>query len=348
MVNCATFSVWLLPLFVFISFTLQSCKKETQEVQQTSFQGFVAPDNFPPPVYQFTNNQVTEAGFILGRQLFYDPLLSIDSTISCGSCHAQVHGFADHGVRFSTGIFGRQGGRNSPAMANLAWNPSFMWDGGINHIEIMPLAPITDANEMGETLANVVTKLSETEHYPKLFKNAFGNEKVESRGLFLALAQFMGSMVSSNSKYDKYIRNETQFTDSETKGLALFRQHCESCHQEPLFTDYSFRNNGIGVTENDSGRYRITRADNDRGKFRVPSLRNVDLTYPYMHDGSIYSLEDVLDNYSSGFAPSATLDPSLKNGIPLSSEEKQQIIAFLKTLTDFTFIADSRFSEPAN
>lgn len=346
--NTTISSVWLLVLLISFSFTLHSCKKDNQEQQQTQFIGFVAPDNFPPPAYNFKGNPVTEAGFELGRKLFYDPILSVDNTISCGSCHAQVHGFADHGHRFSTGIKDREGTRNSPALSNLAWYPSFMWDGGINHIEIMPIAPITEPNEMGETLNNVITKLNNNGEYPSLFKNAFGVEKVDAQKLLFALTQFMGSMVSSNSKYDKYIRNDVNLATDELNGLKLFRQHCENCHKEPLLTDFSFRNNGVGITEGDSGRQRITLDPNDKGKFKVPSLRNVALTYPYMHDGSIYSLEDVLDHYSEGITPSPTLDPSLQNGISLSQKEKTQLISFLKTLTDFTYISDSRFSEPRN
>lgn len=347
MVRNANSGVWLILLTV-TSFMLQSCKKETQEKQQTPFQGFVSPDNFPPVVYKFQDNKVTEAGFELGRRLFYDPMLSLDNTISCGSCHAQVHGFADHGNRFSTGIMGKEGVRNSPALFNLAWHPAFMWDGGINHIEVMPIAPLTASNEMGETLANIVAKLNTTAKYPALFKNAFGTEEINSQKILLALSQFMGMMVSSNSKYDKYLRKEAVFTDDELAGLTLFRQHCETCHKEPLFTDFSYRNNGIGISETDSGRQGITLDVSDRGKFKVPSLRNIDLTYPYMHDGRLYSLTNVLDHYTDNIQQSATLDPLLQKGIAINKKEKQQIISFLRTLTDYVYITDSRFSEPPN
>ena len=312
----------------------------------TLFRGFVAPEHFPPPHYTFANNAVTEKGFELGRKLFYDPKLSIDNTVSCGTCHGQVHAFADHSLPLSTGINGAIGKRNTPGLANIAWMPNFMWDGGINHIEVMPVDPITNPIEMGETMAGVVTKLQNDPAYPALFKEAFGSDGVTDQRVLLALAQFMGMMVSADSKYDRYVTGRSTFTASETQGLQLFQQHCASCHQEPLFTDFSFRNNGLDELHADSGRYRITQNPNDIGRFRVPSLRNVELTNPYMHDGRFHSLNDVLDHYTSGIHQSATLDPLLQQGIALTEAEKQNIVAFLRTLSDIGYIADQRFAEP--
>lgn len=320
------------------------CKKEEKPVSQTPYSGLQVPAHFPPPVYTFANNTPTNAAFELGRKLFYDPLLSVNNTVSCGTCHAQVHAFADHAANVSTGVFGRSGLRNSPPLANLAWFPSFMWDGGINHIETIPIAPITDSNEMGETLANVVQKLNADKTYPGLFQQAFGAPP-NSAYMLKALAQFMAAMVSANSKYDRYVNGQATLTEAEAKGLVLFKQHCNSCHTEPLFTDFSFRNNGIGATQGDSGRARITQNMADVGKFRVPSLRNVELTNPYMHNGSIFTLDEVVEHYTS-HKSGATVDASLRNGMPLSDDDKQNLVKFLKTLTDYSYIANSKFAEP--
>lgn len=321
------------------------CKKEKEPEEVAVFE-FRSPAHFPPVIYNFRNNPLTARGFALGRKLFYDPRLSLDGTVSCGSCHAQVHAFADHGMAKSTGINGLTGTRNAPALANLAWYPTFMWDGGINHLEIMPLAPLTDSLEMGETLPRLIEKLQEDREYPALFSKVFGAEKITDQQLFYALAQFTGMMVSADAKYDRYVNGAAAFTETEEAGLVLFRSHCNSCHTAPLFTDFSFRNNGLDTVFKDPGRSRITGQESDKGKFRVPSLRNVTLTYPYMHDGRFYTLGQVLDHYTTGIRHSATMDPSLQKGIALTPEEKQQLLAFLSTLTDYTYLSDKRFSTP--
>lgn len=308
---------------------------------------FYIPAGFPDPVYQFQNNAVTDAGFALGKKLFYDPLLSKDSTVACGSCHQQFVAFAHSDHKLSHGINNLLGNRNSPALYNIAWFPNFMWDGGVNHLEVQPLAPIANPVEMDESMANVIMKLKRSSFYPEMYKAAFGSDTITTQATMRAMAQFMGSMISANSKYDKHEKGEVGFTTEEMNGLLVFRANCESCHKEPLLTDMSFRNNGLDLNfTKDPGRALISSLPQDSGLFRVPSLRNVALTYPYMHDGRLNSLMDVLNHYDSGIQMSSTLDPLLISGsIPLTLQEKNDVIAFLNTLTDYTFIRDSRFKE---
>jgi cytochrome c peroxidase len=221
-----------------------------------------------------------------------------------------------------------------------------MWDGGINHIEIMSLAPLTDPNEMNMDMAELLQKLASIPEYPDLFNKAFGSTEITDQRLFYALTQFMVMLVSSESKYDKFIKGEVQLSSSEMSGLELFNQHCVACHSSPLLTDYSFRNNGLALNPDDIGRERITLNSADRGKFKVPSLRNVALTFPYMHDGRLATLDEVLDHYRFGIVESETLDPLLANGIQLSSTEKVQLIEFLNTLSDHEYRTNELFKNP--
>jgi cytochrome c peroxidase len=305
------------------------------------------PDYFPAPVYDFSGNPITKEGFLLGKKLFYDPILSVDNTISCGSCHQQFVAFAHADHKLSHGIDNKFGVRNSQALFNVIWNTTFFWDGGSNHIEVQPIGPITNPVEMDETVQNVVYKLSQRADYKSLFKAAFNADSITSQLMLKAIVQFMGAFVSASSKYDKNRIDPVAnpFTEDEKLGLTIFESKCASCHVPPLFTDNSFRNNGLDEIFSDSGRYLITNINSDMGKFKVPSLRNIELTYPYMHDGRFETLPQVLNHYSSEIKQSATLDQSLTNGIPLNNTEKQQLIAFLKTLTDREFINDPRFKE---
>lgn len=334
-------------LFVFfiIAVTFWACKKENTATPVESF-GFVKPSHFPAPHYTFDQNTQTRDRFELGRTLFYDPILSLDSTVSCATCHDQPHGFADHNVKFSSGVNGTQGKRNSPALSNLAWYPNFMWDGGVNHIETFSVAPITNALEMKETIAHVITKLNNSNTYKAKFKQAYGIETITDQYMLKALAQFLAMLTSSDSKYDRVYQGFATFSSSEQSGYTLFKAHCASCHAEPLTTDFSFRNNGLDTHFVDLGRNLITLDASDLGKFRVPNLRNVELTYPYMHDGRFFTLAQVVDHYSTGIKQSATLDQSISGGFNFTSQQKLDIIAFLKTLTDNTFLANKWYSEP--
>ncbi len=332
-----------------LTFLFLSCKKKEEftpvEVSKTAF-SFTKPEGFPNPHYTFPNNPLSKEGFELGRFLFYDPILSVDSSRSCNSCHAQAHAFADHNIPLSKGVHNIFGTRNAPALSNLAWSTSFMWDGGVNHIEVQPLVPIQSAHEMGETILNVVYKLNKSSFYKTKFKQAFNVDTITDQKVLHALAQFTGMLVSANSKYDQYRAGKVAFTDEESKGYKLFKNNCAICHTEPLFTDYSFRNSGLESEIIDNGRERVSQDVEDKGKFKVPSLRNIEYTYPYMHDGRFMNLEQVLEFKVNGIKDSPTLDPFLKKGIKLSKEEQNSVIAFLKTLTDFEYIGNPKFAEP--
>ena len=309
------------------------------------------PSNFPEPVYDLKTNPLTEAGIQLGKELFYDGKLSRTGVVSCGFCHQQPSAFTHHGHEVSHGVDDRLGKRNSLPISNLIWMKTFFWDGGVNHLDFVPLNPMENPLEMDETLENVLKKLNESEHYRAAFRQAFGVDEIKSTEFLKALSQFTATLISANSRYDKYVRNEgAQLTAQELNGLALFKSKCSSCHATDLFTDGSYRNNGITSDFRfDKGREEVTSDVTDRGKFKVPSLRNVEYTDPYMHDGRLTSLEEVLNHYSDGVKISETLDPLLlkdgRPGIALTESEKADIITFLKTLTDKEFLADKRFSE---
>ena len=346
-------------LFSFIlllwlgSSVLFSCKDAKEPlIPESVWYEFDAPAHFPTPVYNFENNAITKEGFELGRMLFYDPVLSRDSTVSCSSCHQQFVAFAHSGHAKSHGIDNHVTLRNSPGLFNLAWQEDFFWDGGVSHIEFVPLAPIANPLEMDESIERVVYKLNRSNRYKGLFQKAFGTDSADSQQILYALTQFNGLMISDQSRYDKYRTGKEKLSEEELEGLTLFTEKCSSCHSGELFTDHSFRNNGLNTSfTNDSGREHITTLSSDIGKFKVPSLRNVELTSPYMHDGRFTTLENVLDHYASGVKSSATLDPLLDKGdgsygIALTDDGKQKIILFLKTLTDQSFITDPRFSNP--
>ena len=223
---------------------------------------FKIPPGWPKPTNNiFAKNKISEQGFQLGKKLFYDTRLSKDgSNISCANCHQQFAAFATYDHDFSHGQNDQHTTRNAPALFNLAWMPSLHWDGGINHIEVQPLSPLTSPTEMAETLENVLAKLKRDSAYPKLFKATFGSTEINSQRMLKALAQFTGSIVSSNSKYDKVLRGEATFTYSEQNGYAVFKANCAACHTEPLFTDYGFKNNGLTINDylKDYGRMKIT------------------------------------------------------------------------------------------
>jgi cytochrome c peroxidase len=306
------------------------------------------PAGFPSPVYNNSSNPITLDGFRLGRKLFYDPILSRDSTISCSSCHQQFAAFSHLDHDRSHGIDGLFGIRNAPGLMNLIWKDELMWDGGVNNLEVQPPAAITNPVEMDDDLANIVVKLKRHPEYPAMFRKAFGTDSVTSQRMLKAMAQFMSLMISADSKYDRVRAGREAFSTTEQEGYALFQAKCASCHAEPLLTDNSYRNNGLMPSPvfNDSGRAHITGLPADRYKFKVPSLRNVEVTRPYMHDGRFLTLDQVLSHYTNGIQSSPTLDPQLVGGIALTAAEKTALIAFLKTLTDQAYLQDRRFAEP--
>ena len=298
------------------------------------------PASWPQPHYHFEKNPLSKDKIFLGRVLFYDPILSKDNTISCSSCHSPYNAFAHVDHALSHGIEDRIGLRNAPALMNLAWHPSFMMDGAIHHLDMQSLFPITHPDEMGERMENVVKKLQQSPEYPALFQKAFHDSTVTGEKTLKALAQFMLSLVSYQSKYDRVMQGQEEFSLKEKQGYQIFRQHCASCHSEPLFTNFQFENNGLAPDPvlKDGGRIRITHQAKDSLKFKVPTLRNIEYSYPYMHDGRFKKLADVLSHYTSGIQKSPTLAKALQTPIPLSSAEKVDLTAFLLTLSDKKFI----------
>lgn len=309
---------------------------------------FKVPPHFPQPSYNFKKNPLSIATVELGRRLFYDPILSRDSTISCSSCHLQYTAFTHVDHALSHGIQDRIGTRNAPALMNLAWQDQFMWDGAINHLDMQALAPITNHSEMDENLTHVLEKLRRSTTYPELFEEAFRDTVISSAHFLSAMSQFMLTLVSANSKYDRVVLKKDTFSPQEESGYQLFRQHCNSCHTEPLFTNHQFENNGLPVDSllQDKGRMIVTQNPTDAYKFKVPTLRNIEFSMPYMHDGRFKRLSEVLRHYTSDFTRESTTSPRLSKPIALTSNDKVDLIAFLLTLTDKTFLFDPRFSYP--
>lgn len=314
------------------------------------------------------NNPITDWGATLGRVLFYDVNLSKNNTISCASCHKQSIGFSDE-KQFSEGFLGGLTGRHSMGLANAQYrgNNLYFWDGRANSIEEQVLMPIQDAVEMGMNLDDLVAKLETVEYYPLLFKEAFGSEEITSDKISKALGQFVRSLHSFNSRYDQGRSNHhrdsafANFTDQENHGKRLFfdirKGNCGGCHSTDAFIADVPRNNGLDVWETsndkDIGYEKVTGSELDRGKFITPSLRNIGVRPPYMHDGRFATLMEVVNHYSDHINGSATLDPHLKGPNPnlpirfnLSEVEKQALIAFMHTLTDQEFLTDKRFSDP--
>lgn len=304
------------------------------------------PKGWPKPaVNYFAKNKLTEQGFQLGKKLFYDSRLSSDKEVSCASCHQPFGAFATFDHDLSHGVNNSFTTRNAPALMNLAWMTRFHWDGGINHLEVQPLSPLTAPNEMGQTLDSVLIMLKGDTAYRRMFKAAFGDASINSQRMLRALAQFTGSLVSANSKYDRVMNGLDTFSNFEKNGYRHFKNNCASCHKEPLFTDNSFRNNGLPLNRfNDAGRQKITGLGSDSLKFKVPSLRNIQLTFPYMHDGSIFSVPQVIDHYISKInIHQPGLDSVLRKPIILTKLQKNELTYFLYTLTDTAFTKNKRF-----
>lgn len=309
---------------------------------------FVVPSNFPKPIYDFSKNSLTANKIQLGRALFYDPILSRDNQISCASCHSQFSAFTHIDHALSHGIDDKIGFRNSPTLMNLAWQTSFMRDGAINHLDMLALAPMSNPDEMDENITHVVFKLQANKVYPKLFFAAFGDSIITGEHTLKAITQFMLTLVSSNSKYDSVMRKQSVFTSQEKNGYVLFKKNCASCHSEPLFTNDKFRNNGLTIdtTLSDFGRYRVTKNPSDSLKFKVPTLRNIEFSHPYMHDGRFKKLSQVINHYTNGIEKTKTLAPELQKVIVLTSNEKVDIIAFLLTLSDKSFLFNPKYFYP--
>jgi cytochrome c peroxidase len=309
---------------------------------------FEVPEGWPAPVYDFAANPISREGYALGRRLFFDPVLSRDGSIACAGCHQPFAAFAHYDHPVSHGIDSRNGRRNAPALANLAWLPALMWDGSSTHLELQALAPLENPVEMDARLPEVLARLRADPAWVARVEAAFGTPEIDSQRLLRALAQFTGTLVSAGSRYDRHLRGERDALDArEQAGLAVFRSHCASCHAEPLLTDGQFRGNGLDARSADAGRATVTGQAADHGHFRVPGLRNLSRTPPYMHDGRFDTLEQVVAHYRSGIRESAALDPLLRSGVAIRDDEAAALLAFLRALDDPGFLADPRHGERA-
>jgi len=326
---------------------LTGCRK-TMHTRGLTPASLTIPADFPNPLHTFQDNPLTKEGIELGRRLFYEPLLSVDNNHPCSSCHEQVAAFGTFEHDRSHGVFESHTLRNAPVLFNLAWYPTFHWDGAFQSLEEEFIHPITAKTEMGEQFSAIKRKLERIPYYQRAFRDVFHSYEIEPYQLLRALAQFTGTMISANSKYDQVKRSQLTFTTQEANGYQLFKANCASCHPEPLFTDFSFRNIGLSVDPflKDYGRMLVSRKKEDSLKFRVPTLRNVMLSSNYMHDGRFMTLEQCINHYRVGIVNSNTLDPLLKNGISLSNRESADLIAFLKTLTDSSFVQNSYLAKP--
>lgn len=298
--------------------------------------GGTYPAYFPKPLQKLPTNKYE---VFLGRKLFYDPILSEDNSISCSSCHSPYNGFAHTDHALSHGIYDKIGKRNAPALFNLAWQSLFMWDGAINRLDAQALAPIHNPLEMGSSIQEVIKKLQKSEKYPSLFKLAFGDTAINSNRVITAIAQFELGLVSCSSKYDSVRQGKVQFSVQEKKGYDLFKKHCNSCHSEPLFTSGKLSGNALPALEllMDLGRFSITKLPSDSFCFKIPSLRNLSYTYPYMHDGRFSNLNQVLQHYQA-ISNSGTGKVNTVITKPISNEDKADIVAFLLCLNDRKFI----------
>jgi cytochrome c peroxidase len=308
------------------------------------------------------DNPLTVEGVALGRRLFYERRLSANNTISCGTCHVQSRAFTD-GRRFSLGYDRTPTRRNSMSLANVLWTRHFFWDGRAPSLEDQAITPLTDAHEMGQSLDSSVRKLAGAPGYSAMFAAAFGSAEITPERIVRAITQFERTLISADAPYDRYLSGKADLSPSERRGFALFfgsgagagrvrSAGCGNCHGGPRIVTETYHNNGLDSEPVDSGRQGVTQMGYDRGRFRVVTLRNIALTAPYMHDGRFRTLEEVIDHYSEHVTASPTLSPSLQDTgrkpiqLHLSVPEKADLIAFLNTLTDSTFITDPRFADP--
>lgn len=311
-----------------------------------------------------SDNRLTEQGVQLGRMLFYETLLSKDGSQSCASCHRQEHAFTDT-TRFSIGVEGLPGKRQAMSVFNMAWNSNqFFWDGRAHLLRDQAILPIQDELEMDEALENVISKLNNEKLYRDQFTRVYGDDDITVDKMALAMEQFMLSIVSYDSKYDQWKAGTTTLTESEERGRLLYETEyspffpefsgadCAHCHGGANFENDQYMNNGLDAEVDfaDMGRENVTGDPMDRARFKVPSLRNIELTAPYMHDGRFSTLEEVVDHYNEGIHPSTTVDEAIlatsETGLFLTDEDKVDLVNFLKTLTDQSFVNDERYTDP--
>jgi cytochrome c peroxidase len=346
-------------IYIFIGSIIfvVSCSKEKKITTTTpvtlTFPGDLKASNFVIP----EDNKFTKEGIALGRRLFYDPILSSTNTQSCGSCHHQKNGFVDPNKQFSIGVDGSIGKRNSMPIVNLGFQSSFFWDGRAKTLEEQALVPIEDPTEMKSSVPQAIAKLQAHPEYPALFNKAFGSSVITPSNLGKAIAQFERTIISGDSKYDKVKKGLATFTEQEQEGFTIFSDgneitggDCLHCHViGSTFSDFDFRNNGLDEVLTDLGKYNVTKVEDDKGKFKTPSLRNIALTGPYMHDGRFKTLDEVMQHYNLHFSlNSPNLDPVMSIQIQgrLNKEKRDAVIAFMRTLTDSSLITNPAFSNP--
>jgi cytochrome c peroxidase len=307
-----------------------------------------------------TDNPLTQEGVYLGRLLFYEPRLSKTGTVSCATCHQQARAFTD-GLALSVGVSGQPTHRNSMSLVNLLWVRQLFWDGRSAGLETQALIPLTHADEMGRQPGEAARDLQQTAGYPALFRLVFGSDRITDARIAQAIAQFERTLISANSPYDRYVQGTYTLTASEKRGLQLFTAgpnpakgirggNCAHCHGGPKLMQELFHNNGLDAMAADSGRQGVTGLALDRGRFRVPTLRNIALTAPYMHDGRFATLLEVIDHYSDHVQDNATLAPEVvpvsRGGLGLTRQEKNDLLAFLHLLTDTSFVNNPQFANP--
>jgi cytochrome c peroxidase len=326
---------------------LGSCRKD-QNTKGIELVGLEIPVGFPVPVQNFADNPLSKEGIELGRKLFYDGRLSIDNLHPCSSCHEQKAGFGTFEHDRSHGVFDSHTLRNAPVLFNLAWSPSFHWDSAFTKLDDAIAQPLHGNHEMGETYAGIIQKIKDDKAYQELFKKVFRSSIIRPEYILKALAQFTRHMVSADSKYDRYKKGLATFTLQEESGYQLFKTKCATCHPEPLFTDYSYRNIGLTVDGflNDYGLMRITGKKADSLKFKVPTLRNSNISSNYMHDGRFGTLGQCINHYRTGVQPGTTTDPLVAGGIAMTDAEANNLFVFLRTLTDSAFLKDPRYAKP--
>lgn len=335
----------VLPLSVLLSAIIVACSSPsepagTQDVTQ-DITPFVMnlPQGFPALAVPDYEQPMTRAKVELGRKLFADPILSVNGTVACATCHQAQNGFTAP-VPVPAGVFGRRGLRNAPTLTNVAYNRSFFWHGGSVNLQAQALSSLENEDEMGNEADNIVRSLRAHGEYPRLFRRAFGKE-VDILGVLDAIAAFERTLISGNSRYDRFERGDkSALNASEERGRALFfsgRTECASCHAGFNFTSGAFEDNGNQAQYVDLGRYMMTANDRDKGKFKVPTLRNVERTAPYFHNGAFPTLESVVAHYNAGGKSSPNQNSRVKS-LGLTTEEQQDLANFLKALTDEEFL----------
>ncbi|RYY40201.1 MAG: cytochrome-c peroxidase [Chitinophagaceae bacterium] len=323
---------------------LQSCRKSEFRPTGTPLP-FAVPQGFPQPAYDFTNYPLTAEAVDLGRRLFYEGALSKDSNFACSSCHMPNAAFTTFDHDRSHGYNHAHTLRNAPALANLAWYTNYFHDGQYDGLESVVRRHITHPNEMGENFPEVQARLSADTAYVRRFRAAYGFIGISDVTITNALRQFLLSMVSADSKWDRVQRGEATLTATEAAGEQVFAAKCASCHSGPLFTDFSYRNTGLEVDPalNDYGRMRVTGRSADSLKFRVPSLRNLNLSAYYGHDGRFSAMRTMVRHYRDDIHLSPSLDPLLLNGISLTTAEEDEVVRFLQTLTDSAYTRNPKY-----